>query len=133
EAFRDETAEILRDAMYGSDDIQAIWVTDAQGEIVTATDAERIGADLSTDAGFLAGRHGPFLSELRRHGRELLCNLSAPALDRHGQLIGVVQVVIQTTQLNKLVLDPTGLGTTGEALVGRRDGPDRVRYLLPSR
>jgi signal transduction histidine kinase len=131
--FREAMDEILTDAMYGSDDIQEIWVMNAQGLIVAATSSERIGLDLSSDTGFLAGRHGPYLSELRPHQRQLLCHLSAPVLDRHGQLRGVVQVVILTTRLMELILEPTGLGSTGEALVGRRDGADRVRYLVPSR
>jgi signal transduction histidine kinase len=131
--FQTAMDRILTDAMYGSEDIQEIWITDAQGSIVAATNSARIGGDQSNDNGFLAGRQGPYLSELRRYDRQLLCHLSAPALDQHGQLLGVIQVVILTTRLVELVLDPAGLGTTGEALVGRREGSDRVRYLLPSR
>jgi signal transduction histidine kinase len=131
--FRAEANQILTDAMRGSEDIQEIWLSDATGTVVAATDARRLNLNLFEDASFQHGRQGPFLSEIRRENGQTLTWLSAPALDSRGNLLGVVSVVMRATRLISIVSNPTGLGHTGEVLVGRLDNGGQIRYLHASR
>jgi PAS domain S-box-containing protein len=58
--------------------------------------------------------------------------LTAPASDFNGAFIGVIAFEVDMTPLYKLIQDRTGLGQTGEVLVGRKIG-NQVEYLNPLR
>ncbi len=132
-AFQSEADRILTDAIRGSDDIQEIWLTDVSGKVIAATNSEHIGEVVSDERILKAIRSGPFLSEYRRGNGPLETLLSAPLTNSQGQLLGIVQVVNIAKRLTDIVSNPVGLGRTGEALMGRLEGTDRIRYILPSR
>ena len=75
---------------------------------------------------------GPYLGPLRRRGDGHRALLTAPARTNAGQLLGVVGVVLDVGPLVQLLTDPTGLGRSGEVLVGMQEGGE-VRFLLPPR
>ncbi len=58
--------------------------------------------------------------------------VSAPATDFDNGFIGVIVFEVDMTPVYKLVQDVTGLGTTGEVLLGRKIG-NQVEFLNPLR
>jgi len=58
--------------------------------------------------------------------------LTAPATDFNGDFIGVIAFEVDMTPVYKLIQDTTGLGKTGEVLIGKKTG-DQVVYLNPLR
>jgi PAS domain S-box-containing protein len=58
--------------------------------------------------------------------------LTAPATDFNGAFIGVIAFEVDMTPAYKLIQDTTGLGNTGEVLIGKKAG-NRVEYLNPLR
>jgi PAS domain S-box-containing protein len=58
--------------------------------------------------------------------------LTAPAFDFNGAFIGVIAFEVDMTPVYKLIQDTTGLGNTGEVLIGKKTGNQLV-YLNPLR
>ena len=58
--------------------------------------------------------------------------VAAPAADLSGAFAGVIVFEVDMTPVYKLIQDVTGLGTTGEVLVGRKTG-NQVEFLNPLR
>jgi PAS domain S-box-containing protein len=54
----------------------------------------------------------------------------APVRDLHGAFVGEVALEIDMAPIFKFIQDTTGLGTTGEALIARREG-NSVRFISP--
>jgi len=132
EAFRTASRRILLDAQHNAGDFLAICITDAQGIVVTATDETYVGRDLAAEPGFVWGQHIAHLDLPRLRDGRYQTFLSAPALASDGRPLGVVLVVLELGDMQQLLVDTTGLGQTGEVLVGTRRG-DQLHYLLPPR
>ena len=58
--------------------------------------------------------------------------VTAPAFDFNGAFIGVIAFEVDMTPVYKLIQDTTGLGNTGETLVGKKIG-NQVVFLNPLR
>jgi len=71
-----------------------------------------------------------FLSKVEGNKAEML--VTAPAFGHNGIFIGVIVFEVDMAPIYKLVQDTTGLGKTGETLVGKRIGHEVV-YLNPLR
>ncbi len=133
EELQSEASQILLDALAGSEDFTQIALADLSGRIVAATSPGVIGVDMAEELSFHQAQSAPFLSEFNRVNDEYLTLLAAPAQDEASQLLGVIFVTLKSSSLIEVIANPVGLGQTGEALIGRKDGKHRVRYLLPTR
>jgi len=115
-------------------DVYEVFLLDGHGEVVASTTPERIGMDGSTNAYFIGARGGPFLKgpyPSKTTGRNSLA-LSAPLADRDtGELLGVLVARLDSSGLDKIMTDHTGLGRTGETYLVNEDGfmitPSRFR------
>ena len=58
--------------------------------------------------------------------------IASPVLDQGGAVVGVIAFQLNNAEIFKVFNDYTGLGETGETLVGIRDG-DEVRFVAPLR
>jgi len=130
EVFRDESEQILRDALQSDPEQRAVWIVDLDGRVLTSTDDERLDADFSTQEDFLEGQRHRHLGVPHEVDGSLRIHVSAPARGDGGQLLGVVMIALDVAPLHELLSDTTGLGETGEVLVGTEVG-GRLRYLLP--
>jgi signal transduction histidine kinase len=128
--FLENTRRILIDANETLNDFLAIWVTDPEGTVVTATDDAYLGRDFSSDADYQRGRHERHLGTPRFQNGNLVAQLVAPAYSEDGVFLGVVMVLLDLHPLEDLRSDRTGLGETGDLIVARVDG-DRLRRLIP--
>jgi len=130
--FIEGTRQILIDANETTADFLAIWVTDPDGNVVTATDDAYLGRNYSSDADYQRGRRERHLGTPRIENGMLIAQLVAPAYAENGMFLGVVMVLLDLHRLEDLRSDRTGLGETGDVIVAHADG-DRLRRLIPLR
>jgi phosphoserine phosphatase RsbU/P len=129
EEFRRESRRILEDAKQSSTGCLAIWMTDANGRVVTATDDLYLGGDQANSPDFLEARTGAQLRVTHDPAGHYQAVLAAPARAGSGELIGVVLMLVDAEPVMQVLADRTGLGLTGELMVGRRVG-EKIRYVL---
>lgn len=105
--------------------IREIFILDANGVIVASSSKSRIGTEMSECPCFLGSRLGPFIRDAyytKTEGKETL-DFSAPITDgQTGQFSGIVVSKINMSALNKITLDRTGLGRTGEIYIVNKYG-----------
>ena len=71
-----------------------------------------------------------FIDKIRHEGFEMI--ISAPLHDFNGKFIGVVAFEIDMEPIYAFVQDTTGLGETGETLLGKKTG-NHALFLNPLR
>jgi len=129
-AFREQSGRILQDALESDPEQRAIWIADAGGRVLVSTDEAYYDTDFSTHGDFLEGKKARHLGVPCEVDGNLQIHVAAPARNDVGELLGVVMVSLDVGPLRELLSDTTGLGKTGEVLVGTQVG-GRLRYLLP--
>lgn len=132
-SMRDGTRPILKDAMGTNNEFLAIWIVDRNGKVITATHDNRLNElykpDTLEQASFQQGLKWIHLSEPFRQDGEYRAYLAAPARTNDKQLLGVVMVLLKVKPLRDILTETTGLGETGEVVVGRKDG-EKIRFLF---
>ena len=114
--------------------IVAASLADETGAVVLSTDPKDVGRAVGNEVEFTAGLTGPYVGLPRwAHGR-FEATLAAPVRTRSepNRIYGVLLMTADVSDLAKAVRDVTGLGQTGEAILGVREG-DRIRFLFPPR
>ena len=133
DSFRAGVERILGDAQASTDEFLAISITDPNGRVITTTNESFFGKDFSQHPDYLQGKSNAHLGTPRKRGDDRYeAFLTAPATTNDDRFLGVVMVLLDVRRLVDLLHDTTGLGSSGELLVGSRDG-ERLRYLIPSR
>jgi len=130
--FRDETGPILQDALASCASFQALWVTDPKGMVITATAENFLWKDFSSTPEFVSGREKARIGLIHGTGSNFSVVVVAPARDGEGKLLGVAMALLDARGLVDAMGEPTGLGRTGEILLGARIG-DKIHPLLPPR
>lgn len=130
--FRSESRRILVDAQKSSEGFLAISITDPTGKVITSTEAGELGKDYSADPAFLEGRQGKSVGLPRLIGDQYRTLLAAPIMSNEHRFLGVAVVLLDSGPMVGFLTSTTGLGESGEVLVGTRLG-DTVRLLLPTR
>jgi len=122
--------DILRYAVSQTSDAEEFLVADLDGTIVASTAAEHEGVSQATQSYFEQGASGTYVQPaqtLELTGKPTIA-IGTPLFDRDGQRIGVVAAFLNLERIDRIVLQRTGLGDTGETYVV---GADR-RYLHAS-
>jgi len=117
-----------------------VMLTDQAGKIVYVSDeklAIELDSTLSGPGGlaFEEGKKGLYLTDvftnkIRHEGFEMI--ISAPLHDLNGEFFGVIAFEIDMEPIYAFVQDTTGLGETGETLLGKKTG-DYALFLNPLR
>lgn len=112
-----------------------VMVADSTGHIVLSTNAAMMNRDVSTYASFQNGWTAPYFGvpQLNKDGRYVSV-ISAPIHSREDphHIHGVLLVTNDISSLVEALRDPTGLGETGDTLLGMSDGT-QIRLLIPPR
>jgi|GEM_PF-1214158 len=140
-SMRAGTVRILEDALASTSGVEAVWVVDPDGQVLTASESRYFGEEFSDAAGLkflLSATDGDFQyyldDPIERDGR-LTARLSAPARIRDGELLGVVMAELDVDRLRGILAGESlgeELGQSGEVVLGRREG-EHIRLLLSSR
>lgn len=129
--FRTQAKTILIDAQQSTEGFQSIAIANLQGKVIAATDDDVIGKDYSMDSDVVRGRQDKHLGTPRRAAGYAVALLTAPVVARSGQSLAVVIVVLDIAEMAQMLAEKTGLGDSGEIIVGTALGPDQIEYLLP--
>ena len=118
-----------------------IMLVNPEGKIVYSSNPEHYPKDFlnmlpdSQQKAFEEGKNkiyfsDVFLNKVEGNKPEML--VTAPVVDFKGVFIGVIAFEFDMAPIYKLIQDVTGLGETGETLVGKKIG-NQVLYLNPLR
>jgi len=130
--FRRQSAQILADAQRSAEGFLSLSIADPRGIIITATEEANVGKDYGADPDFQAGRRQGHLGVPRRTGKTSQSLLTAPVVSADRQLQGVVVVVLDVQPMANLLASQTGLGESGEILLGALQDT-KIHLLLPAR
>ncbi|MDH3680131.1 MAG: ATP-binding protein [Acidimicrobiia bacterium] len=113
---------ILEDASGASQNVVEVHALDRSGRVVASTSALRVGSELA-DAPYLAGAgpDDPSVSHVDGSGDELV-GVHGGFVELDGEHIGWVVIEQRLEALVEVLEDRSGLGSTGEAVLVRRDG-----------
>ena len=114
--------------------IFSAFIADAKGHVLIADKGMQTGGEVAGDPAFENGLADSYIGLPRRVGDHFEVMLASPILDynRPSKIVGVLMMTVDITPLAKALRDTTGLGRTGEALLGVRDGA-QIRFLFPMR
>lgn len=109
-------------------------LTDAKGLIILSSDPADVGRVITTTSEFQAGLHEAHVGWPRPVESRFQATLTAPVRPRSEphKVVGVLLATVDVSALAAALRDVTGLGATGEALLGVRQG-DQFRFLFPPR
>lgn len=129
--------EIANSALSGAksaiEDFKEIYILNPQGRVVASTNASLLNKDLSQKEYFEKGLKGYSLDIFSLASRgEALNYLSCPVTWQN-RLLGVLVIESSTEHITLLTSDYTGLGSTGEMLLARRDKNGDALFLTPLR
>ena len=116
-----------------------VMLTDARGTVVYVSNNEhsaaQLGKPLQNRKFFEEGKKGIYFTDVffgMEEDRRVEMIGIAPIRDLQGAFIGTVAIEIDMVPIFKFIQDTTGLGTTGEALIARKEG-DEILFLSPLR
>src|SRR5437016_2993766 len=130
--FQKQSRQILEDARRSVEGFLDISIANLQGTVITSTEKTRIGKDFSADPDVLEGRQRAHLGAPRRIGQTSQSLLTAPVVSSGGTPQGVVIATVDAQPIARLLTSQTGLGESGEVLVGTLQG-SKIHLLLPAR
>ncbi|MFA5795447.1 MAG: ATP-binding protein [Candidatus Brocadiia bacterium] len=118
-----------------------IMLAAPSGKVVYSSDPEHSAKDFlgsfpaPGQKAFQEGKDKIYLSDIfldKTMGNKPSMMVTAPAFDFNGSFIGVIGLELDMTHMYKIIQDITGLGNTGETLIGKLEG-NQVVYLNPLR
>ena len=114
--------------------IYSASLADAKGHVLLASKGTEAGGEVAGDPAFENGISGTHIGLPRRVGDHFEVVLSTPVRDyaKPVKIAGVLLMTVDVSPLAHAMGDTTGLGKTGEVLLGVREG-GQVRFLFPSR
>lgn len=113
---------------------EEIFVLDASGTVVVSTVYENEEKTAQNTPFFINGSkmtfiQEPFISEITK---KLTMVVATPIKDKNGKIIGVLGTRLNLDKFYAIIKDETGLGATGETIVGKKIGNEIV-FMAPTR
>ena len=118
-----------------------IMLVNPEGKVVYSSNPKHYPKDFlnmlpdSQQKAFEEGKNKIYFSDVffnKSEGDKSGLLITAPAFDLNGAFIGVIALEVDTAHIYRLIQDVTGLGDTGETLVGQKIG-NQVVFLNPLR
>jgi signal transduction histidine kinase/ActR/RegA family two-component response regulator len=129
-------AQQTLDRLAGEKPVLAASLADTSGHIVLASGhGLPVGRDVSNYLSFRSGLAGPYVGvPQKKDKKRSVAWLTAPIPDRDDaqRPHGVLFVLADVTELEKALRNTTGLGDTGDAILGARE-KEQMRVFFPPR
>lgn len=109
-----------------------IFILDNKGMVISSSDKNNIGLDKSNDDYFLNAKEVSYVKDAHYFEAAGKNSIAVSAPIKHeetNELLGVIVARIETTFLNNITTDRTGLGETGEIYLINKD----IYMITPSR
>jgi len=132
ETIRAELAAILFHGQASSTGVLAVWIEDQSGGLIASSGPENLVAEYSRVTRTGEKSAPGLIVPPRRIGGPVRLLSSATIRAAEGQKLGTVVLLADFGPTASLLIDPRGLGETGEVLVGVKGG-EVIRLLFPSR
>ncbi len=132
ETIRTAIATILFNGHASSTGVLAVWIEDESGELIAASGPEKLVAEYGRARGSGEKSAGRLIVPPRRAGGQVRLLSSAMIPGAAGQTLGTIMLLADFGPTVSLLVDPRGLGETGEVLVGVKAG-EVIRLLFPPR
>ena len=132
ERFREVTEPILSTARNNTSGFLALWIEDNTGQVLAASGPESL---VEAYSGMKRSSEKPrvgLVEPPRRVGGTFGGLFSAEVVGVDEQVLGMVMLLADFGPIAGFLVDPRGLGETGEVLVGVANG-DTIRLILPPR
>ena len=126
--------KIIADAMRGTKRIDDIFIIDLNGKVLLNSNNLADNRSLQKDKIFLRGKDGFSASYLidKKDMYSTKIIFSAP-LKLDEELLGVIAMTVNMDYMNEYMKDYTGLGMTGEVLMGLEFNKDEILLFTPLR
>lgn len=121
--------------LWGQETFEELLVIDTDGVVQASTYSEHIGKSAADVEYFKSGRKGTYVQTVFQSPitGELTMVIATPIRDQNlVKQIGVLAARLNLKRFFRLVEDRTGLGATGETVVGKKIG-ERVIFMAPTR
>lgn len=107
---------------------------DAKGNVILSREEKNVGKNIASDPAFVSGLRAHWIGLPEERGKRFVARVLTPVreITPPEAVCGVLDLTIDVTPLARAVRDGTGLGKTGEVLLGVREG-ERFRLLFPPR
>jgi two-component system, NtrC family, sensor kinase len=132
ERFRAEIDSILSTARTNSTGFLALWIEDNTGEVLAASGPESLVEAYSRDRRSVEKPRVGLVDPPQRVGGTYGVLFSAAVVGDQERVLGNVVLLADFGPIAGFLMDPRGLGDTGEVLVGVAKG-DSIRLILPPR
>lgn len=142
-ALKAAIATGIESARAASRTVEEVTIIGIDGKILFSTRPGIEGGDLSESVFFINGKKGLYLSVPFMYKGKFVYEMSSPIVTaEHAgrEVVGVARVMIDQTRLYNILRDYSGLGSTGEVVLGKRKageilflGPLRHRQNLKSK
>jgi len=122
------------DRLVDQDTIISASIVDWNGRVLLASTGAKTGGDMTGDPAFGRGLDGPFVGVPFAADGRFEVVLAAPirSYETPPSNVAVLMITADVSPLAAAVRDTTGLGKTGEVLLGVREG-NSIRTLFPPR
>jgi diguanylate cyclase (GGDEF)-like protein len=126
--------KIIADALKNTKSIDDILVMDKNGMMVSAVHSKEVGKSLVDNPLFFAAKKSIFVSFLPSSGNTTPSELyfSAP-LQIEGKFVGVIAMKANMEGINQIIEEHTGLGNSGEVVLGIRNDNGEMMLISPLR
>ena len=131
---QEELAEDFARYIVSAPHYREIFIADMQGSVIAATNAARLGTNVSAEDFFKRGIVRNDVAVFGAHGNTLDHYLAGPIVLGVG-VTGVFVVVDSADDVLNVVHDYTGLGSTGETVLAKSfaDVGDGAQFITPTR
>jgi PAS domain S-box-containing protein len=118
-AAHDAVVSVLEYTVSQTADAEEFLVLDLDGRIVASTTADHERVSQNGEEYFERGSSGTFVQPVAESSltREPTISIATPLFGRDGQRLGVVAANLNLERVDRIVLQQTGLGDTGETYV----------------
>jgi len=124
---------ILVDAKQDVSSIKHILFLDTKGRVLASTDPELIGKDFSTEEFFIKGKNENVVNIQNIYEDNSAEGVSSMPIKFNSNLIGILSIKTNSSYLFNTVQDYTGLGTTGEVIIAKRNSNGTPVLIVPLR
>ncbi|MFQ5944164.1 MAG: ATP-binding protein [Anaerolineales bacterium] len=132
EILHEEVVASLRREQIGNPLIEWAQVVDLSGMVILSTLSDREGIQIGNSPTFLEGMTRLFISDPFPEAGKIYLELAHPLRDGENDTIAVLILRFSARNLLAVTGDYTGLGVSGEIVLGARRG-DKIHFLVPLR
>ncbi|HET6611513.1 MAG TPA: HAMP domain-containing protein, partial [Kofleriaceae bacterium] len=130
----DALQQTLGLVLWGQETFEELLVIDATGVVVASTYPEHIGKSAAEVEYFKNGRRATYIQPVFHSPitEDLTMVIATPIRNQNYQQVGVLAARLNLKRFFRLIEDRTGMGATGETVVGKKI-KDEVVFMAPTR